>query len=90
LLTAAATGAWRPAEQGQKGKKKAVYIWAVGTVEEVADGTIKKSARTKQGGVASADALRLEAKSLFNVASLFDRAEAARLDREARGVLDSV
>ena len=44
----------------------------------------------KQLGTADADALRIEAKSLFNVATLLPKAEAARERREAAGVADRV
>ena len=44
----------------------------------------------KQLGTKVADALRIEAKSLFNIATLLPKAEAARERREAAGVADRV
>ena len=44
----------------------------------------------KELGTVDADALRLEAESLFDVTNLLAKAEDARLDREARGISDSV
>jgi hypothetical protein len=41
-------------------------------------------------GTEDADALRLEAQDLFNVASLLLKAEAARVRREAQGISDRV
>ena len=44
----------------------------------------------KELGTADADALRIEATSLYNVSNLLAKAEAARLQREAAGISDSV
>ena len=44
----------------------------------------------KSLGTDDADALRLEATSLFNVSNLLAKAEAARRQREAAGISDSV
>ena len=53
--------------------------------------TPQLSRRTlKQLGTADADALKVEARSLFNTASLLPKAEAARARREAAGISDSV
>jgi hypothetical protein len=41
-------------------------------------------------GTADVDALQLEAQGLFNVDNLLAKAEAARAEREARGISDSV
>lgn len=49
-----------------------------------------KSYAAKTLGTADADALRLEAKSLFNLDRLLERAEAERARREAAGISDSV
>ena len=40
---------WRPAEMGERGRKKAVDIWCVGTVVQIANGTTdKESPRCKK------------------------------------------
>ena len=49
-----------------------------------------KSCTIKDLGTIAADALRLEAQSLFNVEQLLAKAEKARAERERRGVSDSV
>ena len=45
---------------------------------------------SKTLGTADADALRLEAQSLFNVERLYERAVAEHTRREAAGISDSV
>ena len=42
----------------------------------------------KQLGTVDADAVRIEAQSLFNVSNLLAKAEAARVRREAQGISD--
>mmetsp|Transcript_18512 Transcript_18512/g.27844 ORF Transcript_18512/g.27844 Transcript_18512/m.27844 type:complete len:220 (+) Transcript_18512:529-1188(+) len=56
---------WRPAEQGERGKKKQVFIWCEGIVEEVSDGTIRKSKRSKDALPAGAVRIRWPADSAF-------------------------
>ena len=56
---------WRPAKQGEKGKKKQVFIWCEGIVIEVADGSIKKSKRSKDAIPAGAVRIRWPANMDF-------------------------
>ena len=44
----------------------------------------------KSLGTDDVDALRIEATGIFRISALLEKAEAARVDRERRGVSDSV
>lgn len=56
---------WRKAKSGERGKKKQVFIWIEGTVAEVADGSIRKSKRSKKALPAGALRIRFAADEDF-------------------------
>ena len=62
---------WRPAKPGEKGKRKQVFIWCEGTVAQVADGTIRKSKRSKDALPAGAVRIRWPADKEYDEKETF-------------------